>query len=316
MTKTRLGMATFGLFLVMSAAPASVFAQGAIPPPPAPPERPSAQPDAKMLEARQRYDRGLGLFADKNFEAARLEFARAYDLAPSYRILYNIGVCDAQLNDYVSATRNLEQYLAQGESQVPADRRKEVLGVLADLKPKIGHLTVTVEPGATITVDDVQAGIAPLAAPIDVNPGRRKVVAAKSGRLPATRSVLVAGSETVDVRLEIEAPATRTVAARDYLPVILWGGTVALTASAVVTGLLSLKASNDLKTMDSTFPETSSQLEDQRSKMRTFGVAADSLAAAAIVCGGAALYFTFKTKASGPVEMGFQPGGATLRGTF
>ncbi len=262
MTKTRLGMATFGLFLVMSAAPASVFAQGAIPPPPAPPERPSAQPDAKMLEARQRYDRGLGLFADKNFEAARLEFARAYDLAPSYR------------------------------------------------------MTVTVEPGATITVDDVQAGIAPLAAPIDVNPGRRKVVAAKSGRLPATRSVLVAGSETVDVRLEIEAPATRTVAARDYLPVILWGGTVALTASAVVTGLLSLKASNDLKTMDSTFPETSSQLEDQRSKMRTFGVAADSLAAAAIVCGGAALYFTFKTKASGPVEMGFQPGGATLRGTF
>ena len=42
----------------------------------------------KMEEARERFERGLQLFDEKNFEAARVELERAYDIAPTWKLLY------------------------------------------------------------------------------------------------------------------------------------------------------------------------------------------------------------------------------------
>src|SRR5262245_52890005 len=55
-------------------------------------QHPAASPE-KMAEARQRFERGLALFEEKNFEAARVELERAYEIAPTWKLLYNIGLC-------------------------------------------------------------------------------------------------------------------------------------------------------------------------------------------------------------------------------
>src|SRR4026208_2260108 len=57
---------------------------------------PSEEPRAsKTDEARARYERGLKLYSDGAYDAARSEFERAYAIAPTYKVLYNIGLVHA-----------------------------------------------------------------------------------------------------------------------------------------------------------------------------------------------------------------------------
>jgi tetratricopeptide (TPR) repeat protein len=82
---------------------------------------------ALIDEARQRYQRGLQLFIEANYEAARVEFERDYQLAPSDKILYNIGLSYEQLGDYVQAQTTLKSYLEQGDTEIGEESRNEVL---------------------------------------------------------------------------------------------------------------------------------------------------------------------------------------------
>jgi hypothetical protein len=208
-----------------------------------------------MAEARARYKRGLELFnEDKNYEAAKVEFLRAYTLAPSNVILYNIGVCDAQLNDYVAAITTLQKYLQQGGSEVTAERRAEVEKLLADLRPRIGKLVVTANvDGATVQVDDVSVCedrgvcVTPVPEAIPVNPGRRRVTVSRAGYIPQTRSVVVAGSETARLDFTL-TPTTTTVQKNVNLaPYVAWAVTGVLAVGAGVTGYLALSTSGDQK---------------------------------------------------------------------
>jgi len=282
-----------------------------------------APSDSKVAEARSRYDRAMHLYEDKDFEAARAEFQRAMDLAPSYRILYNIGVCDGQLNDYVSAVKNLQKYLADGGTEVPNARREEVESVLADYRPKIAHVTVKVEEGTSVSIDDVSVGVAPLSTAVDVNPGRRKISVSKKGRFPQTRSIVIAGSETQPLSFDLESTETKVMVggptSPNYVPVVLWTATAALGAGAAITGMTAIRASNHLQYLDNTTPVASSQLEDDRTKMRTFSIVADVLTGAAIVGLGVSLFVTLyhpKKATSGEVKAAFKAGGFAFSGSF
>jgi hypothetical protein len=290
------------------------------------PTRPAAPAPSgsKMDEARARYQRGLDLYADKNYEAARIEFARAYKLAPSYKILYNIGVCDGQLGDYVSAISSLEKYLEQGKSEVPADRQTEVQDLLKQLRPRIAKLIVTSNvTGALVQIDDVnlceERGTCstPMSVPMLVNPGRRRVTVSKAGWIPQTRSIVVAGSENAKIDIILNPSViTKNV---NFLPYAMWGATVLLAAGAGVTGYLSLHYNSQEKTNDNTFGVSDSTLDNTRTKFRTFGITADVLTGCAVVAGGLALYFTFRpSNKENPtsVQGGLGPGALLLRGTF
>jgi hypothetical protein len=279
---------------------------------------------SNMDDARARYQRGLDLYNDKNYEAARVEFARAYQLAPSNKILYNIGVCDAQLNDYVAAIQSLEKYLKQGGLEVPSDRREEVDRLLRELRPRIAMLTVKSNvDGALVVVDDVslceQRGGActlPLTAPIPVNPGRRKVTVSKTGWVTQTRSLVVAGSEQPQIEIDLQPTIVQKNV--NVAPYVAWGVTGLFAIGAGVTGYLALKSSSDLQDKLNTRGESSSDLSSNRTTMRTFGVTADILTGCAIVSGGVALYLTLKPsrKEGSSIQAGLGPGNLQLRGSF
>src|SRR5688500_17904592 len=81
--------------------------------------------DERAQEARTRYERALQLYNEGASEGALVEFERAYQLAPSYKLLYNIALIRLQLNDYAQALKAFQEYLAEGGTEIPSVRRRD-----------------------------------------------------------------------------------------------------------------------------------------------------------------------------------------------
>jgi tetratricopeptide (TPR) repeat protein len=245
------------------------------------------------VEASERFRRGVKLYKDSDFVAALVEFKRAYELEPNYRVLYNLGQTSSGLKDYAAALQAFEQYLDEGGKEIAAARRKEVEASIEELKSKVGTLTITTNvAGAEIQIDDVVVGVSPLDEPVLVNVGRRRIVATLTGHSPARRVLEVAGTDELDVELELidlEAaegaaptptppPKAPAPASESGAPV---AGIIALSitgASAIVTGILgglALSAQSDLDGALAAFPGDPTAIQDAQSKTSTFATATD-----------------------------------------
>src|SRR4051794_8980920 len=77
-------------------------------------EHPDADGD-HTAEARERFRKGLQLNKAGKIDDALVEFQKAYDLSPNWKLLYNIGQCSKHLGDAVRSLRAFEQYLAEGQ---------------------------------------------------------------------------------------------------------------------------------------------------------------------------------------------------------
>src|SRR5688572_7180331 len=107
----------------------------------APPETPVSDPKV-VEEARQRFQKGVQLFKEWSFEAALAEFRKAYQLAPSYRVLYNIAQVHYELKNYVDALKAFRQYLNEGAGDVAPDRRAQVEAEIRKLEGRVGYIEV------------------------------------------------------------------------------------------------------------------------------------------------------------------------------
>jgi hypothetical protein len=163
-------------------------------------------------EARSHFTRAVELFKEADFRAALIEFQRAYDAAPNYKVLYNLGQTSLELQDYAGALKAFRGYLDGGGSQIPAARRAQVEADLKKLDSRVARVEVTVNvEGADVSVDDVVVGRSPLREPVLVGAGRRKVVVAKAGMASVTRVIDVAGGDKSRVTIELVEPPTNTV---------------------------------------------------------------------------------------------------------
>jgi hypothetical protein len=199
----RLGAAVAVAFAIFTAFPPCAVAAG-----------------AASQEAARHFDQGVKLYEEGDWRGALVEFERAYATLPNYRVLYDIGQCRFQLQDYAGALDALQKYLAEGSGEIPADRREKVTATIDDLNMRVAHVHITSNvDGAEVAVDDVAVGTTPLPAPITVSVGRRRIALTQPGRPPLVRFVDVAGQDTVEVPLNVEAapevktpPATTAVA--------------------------------------------------------------------------------------------------------
>jgi len=280
--------------------------------------------DAKLTEAQRRFHRGIDLYKNGDFAAAQVEFTRAYDLVPNYKILYNLGQVTYQRHDHATALRTFRQYLADGVDQISAERRHEVTGYIADLEQRIGRLQIeTPEVGAEVFVDDVLVGKTPLRALVAVNGGPRKVdVVAPSGE-HQTRQVDVGSGEIVRVpfpRLTLVAPppppprpaaiavtaapvsaqavpsivATRSAKPSRSFPWKSWTLTGLLAGGAAATGTLALSAKRDLDTQLSRFPTDDVEVDYDKRRTRGFALATDGLLIGTAVMTAVSLYLTVR----------------------
>ena len=304
--------------------------------------------DADSVKAAVRFQRAVELYREGSYEGALAEFSKAYRIMPSYLVLYNIAQTQYALHDFVGAYKSLMQYIAEGGSDIPVDRRAQVDEMTAKLVGRIAHLQISTNAtGADIRVDDVSVGTSPLPGPVPVNVGTRKVSAAKSGSPEAVRVLTVAGKETVKVELQIDIP---TVASSKLAPsalspsasltarpqaqaapsrtglIISLSTTAALAIGTGVSGYLALGAQKNLNDQIQTYPNTRSKIEDARTKSKNYGYVTDALGAATLISGGVALYCAFSywgassTTKSGktnkPIVVVPTLGGMVLEGRF
>ena len=154
-------------------------------------------------EAATRFQRGVGLYKDGDFEAALSEFKQAYRLAPFYEVLYNIGLTQRRLYQYGAAVKSLNDYLSEGAKKVTPARRELVRKELEEIRALTASVTVKVSgtDGATILVDNEEVGKAPLKEPLLLRPGKHTITATRTDETASETISLLTGSE-VTVKLE------------------------------------------------------------------------------------------------------------------
>jgi hypothetical protein len=346
--------------VLASAAPAlAADPPSAAPTTPAAPA-PSAAPAAaeqspRVKEATARFERGLALYDDGDFDAALVEFDRAYELQPTYKILYNIGKIERVKNDYSAALGHFQHYLEQGGSEIPPERRAEVEKEIGVLKDRVAQITITANvDGAVVYIDDVPvcgarmldpscSGVTPLRGPVLVNPGKRKFTAIKRGYQSAYTQLTLAGGDQGSVKLDLFDLTPRTVdtGPRDRA-IVSWAVTGALAVGAGVMGGLTLAKKNDYdhdrglppcanQTINSNacLTDTAGTLKSDKNTTKAFAAVTDVLTGAAVIGGVFSVYFTAKAFDKGPAEqqhasrstfdsLRLSPGlgGAVVDGTF
>ncbi len=259
-----------------------------------------AQNGAPTEQARAHFTRGVELFKEGDFRAALIEFQRAYDAAPNYKVLYNLGQTSLELQDYAGALKALRGYLDQGGKEVPAARRTQVEADLHKLESRVARVEVVVNvEGADVLVDDVPVARSPLHEPIVVSEGRRKITVSKAGLAPVSRVVDIAGGDRPTVNLELAdshnepappspppqqnaittAPSLEPEpATRGGPSTAFWVGLTITAAGAVGTGVLgtlALFAKSDFDAKVAQLNVTPQQVDDARSKTRAFALATD-----------------------------------------
>ncbi len=299
----------------------------------------AAEPSAAdVKEARVRYDRAIKLYRQRAYESALVEFQKAYELAPSYRIDYNIAQVYQELGDPAGAMRSLQRHLRDGGNQLTGSKRKRAEQELAGLRTKVAELAIRANlEGAEVTVNDVVLGTTPLPEEVWVNPGRHRVQVTYPGRIPAGKVIAAVAGETVEVDLALVDPAKPapqparattppTAVApseppREPAPTwIGWTTTGVLAAGAVVTGALHLSARSDYDAeRDSlgTEPEAKQDaLVAAHDRARNYAIATDILAATALVAGGLTLYVTLQEGSTAETAVGIGPGTVAWSGRF
>jgi hypothetical protein len=291
--------------------------------------------DAAKKEASDHFRRGVELFQEGAFRAALVEFERAYEIAPHYRLLYNIGQTRLQLQEYLGAIQAYEGYLTQGGAEIPEARRNDVEGALEVMRERIGRFSITTsKTGAEVFVDDARVGVAPLSGTVSVNVGRHRIYARTDDGFEGSKVVDIAGGDLMEVHVELKASDVKPVATGPIAPVdepmsgkmrgaiVSFGVAGVGLVGAVVTGVMASSSADDLDAeLDKDLPNRG-KVNEARDSADTLALTSDILSGLAVagVAVGVALWLTDDREPDGEAEAKLEwrigPGSAQLRGRF
>jgi hypothetical protein len=267
---------------------------------------------APAKEAEGHFQRARQLFDEGDYSLALVEFQRAYDISPNYRVLYNIAQVDIQLFHYAAARVALEKFIEDGGSDIPAQRKAQAERDLKMLAERTAYVRVTTNVPAEVAIDDQSPMPAPFADYVLVNAGQRKVTIGHAGYAPVTRQLTLAGGDRKDVNVElvpvvdttksiVVLPSPAPAATHsNYTPAIVgWvaTGTLAL-ATGVVGGLYLNRQSEIDRRSDPSIPISRQDALHMSDGADRLAIAADLLGLAAIGAGVVSLYFTLRPPTS------------------
>lgn len=258
-------------------------------------------------EARARFDRGVELYNEQEYDRSLIEFERAYELAPNFGVLYNMAQVSVQLRRYAKAVVLFERFLAEGGTQIPEARVEEVERELAAARSRTAKLLVrTRPPGAQIALDDQPIGTSPMAAAELVDSGQHRLTVSKATFQPSSRIVVLAGGDetTVDVDLEPTAGPAPVVAEppRRAAMWIAWGSTGVLLGATTVLGISALGAASDLDALKNSPGSSPTKRESTATRATTLATVTNVVGATAIVAAGVALYLTLRSGDRAPAR--------------
>ena len=315
------------LYLAALTTTSSAFAQSA----PARGEKPAMTP---VEIARGHFRLAIDSHKDGDLDTALIEFKRAYEASPNFRLLYNLGQVSQELRDYPSAERYYSQYLKEGESQLDAQRKQEVEYELAKVRVRIASVRVTSNVrGAEVFIDDVSVGKTPFAEPVRVSTGQRRVTARAPGFVPFTQMVDVAGGEVIELPLDLTAAVSGEAKDTSYaerepsrndsethirpLSLGLLIGTGALAVGAGISAYLASSQAAEYREA-LTRKTSKSELHELSDSAKTKALVCDVLLGATAVAAAASVVVIWKLGLNEreDVQVSAGPGSVHLRGRF
>ncbi len=272
-----------------------------------------------VAAARPHFARGVELYRAGAYDAALAAFTRAYELAPSYRLLYNLAQVQAQRQDYVQALELFGRYLREGTAVAPEqalseERIVEVQNEMTELRRRVAELRIETNVlGATLVVNESRVAELPLGAPLWLNAGIHRMRVEKPGYIPVTKVVTVAGGEAPVVAFEmvresfdldldaLPPPHALPIDAPPPPPPSRLGVSVGLVTTGVLAaatalcGVLTYRQSGELDRRLSSYPDGIDRIESARSRLRTLAVLTDTFGLASVAAAGVTTYLHLTT---------------------
>lgn len=172
----------------------------------------TAQEDATIEAARERFKEGVTYFDNREFERARLAFVQAYALKPHPAVLLNLAQSELRSGHEAEAATHFARYLRE-HAEATEEQRAAAREGLEAAKQVVGVVTLTVDQsGAEILVDGVSQGRSPLDDPLYLTPGEHTIVAQKGGETDKATVLVSAGSSASETLKVAAAPAPAAAA--------------------------------------------------------------------------------------------------------
>ncbi|APR86450.1 Hypothetical protein A7982_11799 [Minicystis rosea] len=180
-------------------------------PPAAAPAAPTApvKPLSETLTgmAKAEYEAGRILYADKDFGNAIVKFQRAFELSNDPRLLWNVAVCQKNLRRYAKMLETIRRYRKEAAAMLTDDDRTNAAEIIKTVETFVSALKLRAnEDGAEVFIDEEKVGTTPIAEPIFVDVGNRKIKIKKPGfkDFVVTREIVGGGEIAFDAQIEKE----------------------------------------------------------------------------------------------------------------
>jgi hypothetical protein len=280
-------------------------------------------------DARERFRRGVDFYREGSYDAALAEFTKAYEIAPDYRVLYNLAQVQSERHDYAAALKLVDDYVKRGQGEINEERLEQVRSWLPQLKSRVAMLWVHCElDDLELLIDGLPAAKLPQATPLLVNAGVHQLQLRRRGYESVTREMVIAGGEKVRVELpapvEIGVSSTTIVSVETLSPepvqthpvdvtshaaaasvdrTPLWISlisTAVLAGGAVTFGALASSSESELDRELNRLPADRSRVSDLRSRIGVDAALCDAFAVTAVIGAGLSLYFALADHAETP----------------
>jgi len=285
----RSGWLALGLGLALAVAPAGV----------------EAQDPPNVVQAREHLNRGTALLDQENYDAALVEFMRAYDLVGEHParplILFNIARAHERLFRYDQALEYYSRFLQEAPPDAP--QRGEVQGTMRALEGLLATVQITSNVPAEIWVDDREVGTSP--GSVRIPGGSHVVLLRAEGYQDSRQQIQVAARETRALTFNLGELAAQY---RGISSVFFWGATGLAAAAALAGGgmgiaALARRGDVDAQLADPARRQDGGALEAARGEIETYALVADVLFGTAGVFAITAVVLAFLTDWGGaPAE--------------
>ncbi|MFO8074202.1 MAG: tetratricopeptide repeat protein [Polyangia bacterium] len=260
-------------------------------------------------KAKMQFEQGIELYNQGRYEQAAVAFETAYELKPSWKILFNLAQAENEQGRYASALKAYTRYLAEGGDEVPDERVAQVKKEIKRLNALVGMVVLSCDvDGATVYVDGKRRGETPLSGPLFVDLGEREIAIKSGAEELHSEVVRVKGGQRVELEVlvgeepEKEEPAEEAPlepleedrddgAKRVWTWVALGVGGAAAVGVGITGGMAKSRTDEISKECDgdSCPPDQREEL-DSAGKLVTAANVLTGVAAAGIVA-GAVLFF-------------------------
>jgi hypothetical protein len=140
------------------------------------------------------------------WDKAAAKFQEAYEVSKNPRILFNVGVCERNLQHFARAIAKFKQELAEGSGKLSPQEKSDVQATIDALQRYVSTIELTVkEADAVVFLDDQKVGQTPIA-PIPADTGASHVIRVeKEGFVPfEKRDVQVTSTGPTKITAELE----------------------------------------------------------------------------------------------------------------